>query len=77
MRGGAFAQFFFGFRQRDVQRALALPGAFDQELQRDGGLARSGRAFQQEDMAARQAARQNFIQAGDAGFRADLRGSVR
>ena len=49
VRGRALAQLLFGFRQRDVERAFAELGALDQELQRDGGLARPRRAFQKKN----------------------------
>ena len=39
------AQLFLGFRQRDVQHRLAVRAPFEQELQREGGLARAGRAL--------------------------------
>ena len=56
MRGGAVAQFALGFGQRDVKAFFAGLRAFEQELQRNGGLAGAGRAFEQEQMPARKSA---------------------
>ena len=41
------AQLLLGFREGDVQDRLAAAGAFEQELQRERGLARAGHAFDQ------------------------------
>jgi hypothetical protein len=52
MRRGAGAQFTLGFRQRDVEAFFAGARAFEQELQRHGGLAGTRRALYQEQVTA-------------------------
>jgi hypothetical protein len=52
MGGGAVAQFALGFRQRDVEAFFAGARAFEQELQRDGGLAGPRCPFYQEQVTA-------------------------
>ncbi len=47
----ALAQLALGFREGDVQAALAGGGAGPQKMQGHGGLAGTGFAFQQEHMA--------------------------
>ncbi|MNN78006.1 hypothetical protein D3C81_1945190 [compost metagenome] len=67
MGQGALAQFAFGFRQGDVQRAFAGFRTGQQELQRHGGLAGTRLAFEQKNMTAGQAAVEDIVQAFDTG----------
>ena len=69
MRRRALAQFTFGLRQSDVEAFLPGLGALEQELQRHGGLAGAGCAFQQKDVATRKSARQNIVEPPNARFR--------
>jgi hypothetical protein len=52
MRRRPVAQFALGFRQRDVETRFAGLCAFQQELQRYGGLAGAGRAFDEKEVTA-------------------------
>ena len=72
MAGGHGVQFDGGFRQGNVEAALALGGAGEEELQRERGLAGPGRAFDEIDAVAGQAAAEDVIEASDtrAGKRA-------
>ena len=56
MRGGTVAQLALRFRQRDVEAFFTGTRAFEQELQRNGGLAGARCAFDKEDMTARKSA---------------------
>ncbi len=67
MAVGHRGQFLGGFRQRDVQPFFALFRAFQQELQRQRGLAGARRALDQVDPAGREAAAQDVVESGDAG----------
>jgi hypothetical protein len=42
MRAGALAQFSFGLGEADIDADLAVIGAREQELQRDGGFSGAG-----------------------------------
>ncbi|MNT44684.1 hypothetical protein D3C72_1812220 [compost metagenome] len=63
--GGHFAQLFGGLGQGDVQAALAPLQAFQQELQRQRGLARTRGPFQQVQTPLRKAAAKDLVQALD------------
>ena len=67
MGRGDGAQFLAGFGQGDVQNPLALADALAQKLQRERGLARSRRAFQQIETTGGDAAAQYLVQAHIAG----------
>src|SRR6185436_4428720 len=67
VRGGAVDEFLPGLRQGDVERALAELCAFHQEAQRDGGLARAGVAFEEEQGTSGEASGQDVIEAFNAG----------
>ena len=56
-----------GLRERDIEAALAAPGAFQQELNRDCGLAGSRLALEEEHVTTRESALQYIIQTADAG----------
>ena len=66
MGSRAVAQLALGLRQGDVEALFARLGAFEQELQRYGGLAGAGRAFHQKDVATRKSARQNIVEPPNA-----------
>ena len=65
VRGGRRAQLGLRLRQREVERPLARPRAGDEELERDRGLARAGRAFEQEQPPALEPAAQHVVEARD------------
>ncbi len=55
------------FGQGDVERAFAVPGAFQKELHGERGLARAGAAFIEVHPVGIEATAQNVVQAGVAG----------
>ena len=65
MRRGAVAKFVLGFRQGDVERALARRRAGHQELRGDRRLAGAGTALEQEQPAASQPADSDVVEALD------------
>ena len=67
VRSDGLAQFLLGLRERDIEAALAAPGAFQQELNRDCGLAGSRLALEEEHVTTRESALQYIIQTADAG----------
>src|SRR5512138_43724 len=62
MRSGDSAEFFGGFRKRDVEAALTGACTVEQELERERRLARARRAFQQIEPLLRQPAAEDVIQ---------------
>ncbi len=62
------AELLFGFRERHVQDRLAAPGTFQQELQRERGLAGARHAFDQVQPMRREAPAENVVEALDAGL---------
>jgi len=50
-----------GLGERDVEAALAAPGAFEEELQRERGLAGAGGAFEQEQLIGGETALQDVV----------------
>ena len=72
MRFGHAEQFFFGFRQRYVQDRFTAPGALDQELHRQRGLAGPGHTFDQVKPMRSKASAKNVIETFDARRGADL-----
>ena len=66
MRSGDRAEFALGFRERHIEALLAPGCAFQQELQGDRGLARSGAAFQQERAPAREPAAEYVVETRNA-----------
>ena len=69
MRGGHRFELITRFRERDVEDRLAEPGAFDQELHRQRGLAGTGHALDEVEAAARQAPIQNVVETRNRGPR--------
>ena len=67
MARGHGGQFDLGFRQGDVQALFALFGTRQQEAEPERRLAGPGRAFDQVDALARQAAGEDVVQPLDAG----------
>lgn len=63
----ALTQLSFGFRKRDVQRALAGSSAGHQKMQGNGGFAGTGFTLQQKNVSAGQATGQDVIQTLDTG----------
>src|SRR3546814_6970159 len=55
-------QFVLGFREGYIENALALADPFEQELQRNGGLARARATFVQVHAVGVEAAAENVIQ---------------
>ncbi len=66
VRRGDGAELLAGFRQGDVEAGLALLQTLEQELEREGGLARPGGAFDQVEPARRQASAKDGVEAGGA-----------
>jgi hypothetical protein len=64
---GDEARLQLGFRQRDVESALALNGALQKELHRQGGLACPRCAFVQVDTLGIEPAAEDFIEIRTAG----------
>ena len=60
-------QFTLALGQRDVEAGLPLSNAFQQKLQRHGGLAGPGAAFDQIDPVGIQVPAQDVVQPGAAG----------
>ncbi|MNI57000.1 hypothetical protein D3C73_1120330 [compost metagenome] len=73
MGARTLAQFAFGFRQGDVQRAFAGFGAGQQKVQGDRGLAGTGFSLKQKHVAAGQSAIEDVIETINpcGGFYAD------
>jgi hypothetical protein len=59
---GARPQLVLGFGKGDVEAPLAQPGALDQELQRDRGLAGAGAAFEEVNMPRSKPAEEDVVQ---------------
>jgi hypothetical protein len=67
VRFGDLAELLGRLRQGHIKDLLASSDALEQELHRQGGLARAGHAFDEEQAVAREAAAQDVVEAGDAG----------
>ena len=61
------AQFALAFRQRDVKTALPLTNAFQQKLERQGGLPGAWAPFDQIDPIGVEAAAQDIVEPDAAG----------
>ena len=56
-----------GLGERDVERRLPAPHAFEQELQREGGLADPRNAADEVEAVFREAAAEDVIETAHAG----------
>ncbi len=76
VRPGDGPQFLGGLGEGDVEHRLAVAHALQQELQREGGLARSRLSLDQIEPVRRQAPVEDLVQAGGAGGDAGVGGVV-
>jgi hypothetical protein len=70
MRAGNLLELAAGLREGDIEGALVIADALEKELEGEGGFAGAGIAFDEVEMALRESAKEDVVEAGDAGMEA-------